>query len=192
MDKNSSSRDFGGRESFHRIGILALCIVVNLFLSGCAAPFTSFTDESTTAHIVRMNGDRLAGGISSIQLNAQRFEKEGKVSYSLFIVYSGPTFLIIGPGKSLVLIIDGARHEISGGGSEKHRSVISIGLVEETAYYHDLEPELFYRIASAKKVDVEVHGSDSVVTRSFKKKNFSKFKVFCDLYMDKAINTPNP
>lgn len=192
MDNNSSSRDFGGRESFHRIGILALCIVVNLFLSGCAAPFTSFTDESTTAHIVRMNGDRLAGGISSIQLNAQRFEKEGKVSYSLFIVYSGPTFLIIGPGKSLVLIIDGARHEISGGGSEQHRNVISIGLVEETAYYHDLEPELFYRIASAKKVDVEVHGSDSVVTRSFKKKNFSKFKVFCDLYMDKAINTPNP
>jgi hypothetical protein len=192
MGNNSSSRDFGGRASFQRIGILASCIVVTLYLSGCTAPFTSFTDESTTAHVVRMNGDRLAGGISSIQLNAQRFEKEGKVSYSLFIIYSGPTFLNIGPGKSLVLIIDGQRNEIFGGGSIQHRNVLSIGLVEETAYYHDLDPELFYRIARAKKVDVEIHGSSGVVTRYFKKKNFTKFKVFCDLYMDKAIPMPNP
>jgi len=91
-------------------------------------PFTSFTDKSTTSHIVRMCGRQFGRGISSIEINVQRFGNEGNVSYSLFIMYSGPTFFIIEAGKSLVLIIDGQRIEIYRDRSEQYRNVISIGL----------------------------------------------------------------
>ena len=169
---------------------IALYILMLFFMLGCASSFTSFTDEETKNHIVRMNGNRLAGGISSIELNVQQFTKDNLTSYSLFIVYSSPVFLNIGPGKSLTLIIDGQRNEIAGSGSDKHRNIVSLGLVEEIAYYHDLEPSLIKRLAYAKEVEVEVQGSTKTLKRYFKKNNFSKFKEFCNLYMDKTAVHP--
>ena len=179
-----------GKILFHPMNTIASYILILFLMSGCASPFTSFTDEETKNHIVRMNGNRLAGGITSLELNAQQFSKNNQITYSLFIVYAGPIFLNVGPGKTLTLIIDGQRNEIDGSGSEKHRNVLSLGLVEEVAYYHDLEPSLIKRLAYAKEVEVEVQGSAKTLKRYFKKKNFSRFKEFCDLYMDKTAFRP--
>ena len=169
-----------------------LCIAIAAFyLAGCAATFSSFTDESTKAHIVRMKGNRLSGGLWRAELDAQRYEKDGLISYSLFVVYTGPLFLNIEPGKSLTLLIDGKSIAIEGSGSERHRLFISPGLVEEIAYYHNIDKELVRSIADAKHVTVEVRGTKSVLERSFKKKNFNNFKEFYRNYLEKDMVSNN-
>jgi hypothetical protein len=171
---------------------LRLCILsllITLFLTSCASHLISFRDEETNAYITRMRGNRLAGGFTSVELNAQKFEKEGNLSYSLIIVYSGPAYLNIDPGKSLVLIIDGERHEITGSGSGKHREFVSFGLVEETAYYHDIDPDLIRRISQAKKIDVELHYSTKALKRYLTTKNINRFKEFYNTYI---VNNKGP
>jgi hypothetical protein len=179
------------RISFDRLGLFVLFLMTTLFISECAPSFSTFKDDNSSAMITRMNGNRLAGGISFVELNAQRFEKEGIISYSFILRYAGPTYINIEPGKSLVLIIDGLNKEISGTGSKGHRNIVSLGLVEETAYYHDLEPDLIRQIANANHVDVEIHGSTNILKRYFSKQNLLKFKTFCELYLNnKAMHTP--
>ncbi len=169
-----------------------LCIAMAAFyLVGCAATFSSFTDESTKAHIVRMTGNRLSGGLWKAELDAQRYEKDGLISYSLFVVYSGPVFLNIEPGKSLTLLIDGKSIAIEGSGSARHRLFISPGLVEEIAYYHNIDKDLVRSIADANHVTVEVRGTKSVLERSFKKKNFNNFKAFYKNYLEKDMVSNN-
>jgi hypothetical protein len=186
-----TGRNSLGRISFNRLELLVLCLSATLFLSGCAAPFSTFKDEGTNATITRMNGNRLAGGISFVELNAQRFEKEGILSYSFIVRYAGPSFINIEPGKSLVLSIDGLSKELAGSGSKGHRNIVSLGLVEEITYYHNLEPDLIRQIAYAKQVDIEIQGSAGLLKRYFNKKNFLKFKAFCELYLNnKPIDAP--
>jgi len=130
-----------------------------------------------------MNGNRLGGGITSVELDAQRFEKGNVPSYSLIVIYSGPTFINIDPGESLILIVDGKRYEFQGNGSDQNKNIISIGVIEEKAYYHDLEPDFFRILAYAKEVEVEVHATRNIMNRHFKKNNFTNFKEFYNLYV---------
>lgn len=164
--------------------LLILCSFTSFSLSGCASKFISFKDPETNAEITRMSGNRLSGGISLVELNAQRYEKSGDISYSLFIRYAGPSYLEITPGKSLVIIIDGNRFEIIGKGSEDHRNYISIGLVEEIAYYHNMEPEFIRLLCEAYNVHVEVKGSTTSIRRYFNNDNFSKFNEFYKRYIE--------
>ncbi len=158
-----------------------------VLISGCAPAITSFTDQTTNARIVRMNGNRLAGGLTGVELNAQQFEKDGILTYSLVVKYTGPTFIHIDPGQSLILTIDGTRYELQGRGSDQNQRQISIGLVEEKAYYHDLERDLFHRLAYAGDVEVEIRGTQKTLNRSFKKINFTNFKEFYDHYVSLQI-----
>ncbi|MGD0209807.1 MAG: hypothetical protein ABSC14_02360 [Desulfomonilia bacterium] len=164
-------------------------IIILFFITGCGHHtfYYIFTDKGTDAHFVRMRGNKLSGGICLIELDAQRFEKKDQVSYSLFIVYAGPFFINIKSGKSLVLIIDDQRHEISGKGSESHRNIVSPGLVEEKAYYHDIEPDFMRKLAYAKKIEVEVIGSTDVIKRYFEEKNLSNLKEFYNHYTDTVV-----
>jgi len=172
--------------------IMKPCFLFNLFvlfstpficLSGCASSIVSFTDKTTDAQIVRMSGNRLAGGIAGVELNAQRFEKGNEHSYSLIVIYTGPAFINIKAGKTLVLSIDGIRHEFQGSGSGQNQHIISIGLIEEKAYYHDLTPDIFRMLAYAREVEVEILGSGKIVNRHFKEKNFLNFREFYDHYI---------
>jgi hypothetical protein len=169
---------------------IILSLMILFLMAGCAhTTYSIFTDKETNAHIVRMNGNRLSGGISYVALDPQRYEKQGQISYSLIIKYQGPSFMNIGSGKSLVIIFDGQRKELTGIGSEGHREIVSLGLVNEAAYYHDIEPDLIRRLAYAKKVVIEVHGSPDVLTRYFKEKNLSNMKEFYDHYVDTSMAT---
>jgi len=160
-----------------------LFIVLFMIITGCAATITSFTDKDTNAHITRMRGNRLSGGFTSVELNAQRFEKNDAPTYSLIIVYSGPTFISIDSGKTLSLFIDGNQHDLQGKGSSQNRNTISIGLVEEKAYYHEVDPGLIRSLAHAKEVEVEIHGAGKVLKRHFKAKNFFAMREFYDLFV---------
>ncbi len=166
-----------------RMAILFSCLLCVSLVSGCSATITTFFDEDTNAGFVRMKGNRLAGGITNVELNAQRFEKNDRPSYSLILIYSGPVFLNIGVGSTLVLRIDDTRFELSGSGSERYRTVVSVGLVEEKAFYHDVDPTLFKLLAHAREVTIEVHGEKTVLERHFKSRNFQGFKKFYDLYV---------
>lgn len=150
---------------------------------GCSATITAFFDEDTSAGFVRMQGNRLAGGITNVELNAQRFEKNDLPSYSLILVYSGPMFLNIGMGSTLILHIDDTPFELSGSGSQLYRTVVSIGLVEEKAFYHDIDPTLFQLLAHAREVTIEIHGEKTVLERHFNYRNFQGFQKFYDLYV---------
>lgn len=172
---------------------IILCIIITLFfITGCGhnAFYYIFTDKSTDAHFVRMRGNRLSGGICLIELDAQKIEKKDQISYSLFVIYEGPFFININPGKSLVLIVDGQHYELSGRGSESNRNILSVGLVEEKAYYHDIDPDFIRHLAHAKKIEVEILGSTSVVKRHFNEKNLSNLKEFCDHYIDYGNGLP--
>lgn len=158
-------------------------------MTGCSSSLVSFRDGASSADIVRMRGSRLAGGLCFVALNAQRFEKAKTVSYSLFVVYAGPTFLNIDNGRSLVLDIDGQRQELSGQGSERHRAIVSLGLVEEKAYYHDIDPDLIRRLAYAKKVEVMVLGSQDAVRRKFKVEHFRDFRKFYDYATERVASS---
>ncbi|MGD0210370.1 MAG: hypothetical protein ABSC14_05260 [Desulfomonilia bacterium] len=172
--------------------IILYIIMTLFFITGCEHNtfYSVFNDKDTTAHVVRMRGNRLSGGICLLELDAQKFEKKGQISYSLFVVYAGPFFINITPGKSLVLLADGQHYEISGRGSESYRNILSVGLVEEKAYYHDIDPDFIRHLAHAKKIEVEILGSTSVVKRHFEKKNLSNLKEFCDHYIDYGNGLP--
>jgi hypothetical protein len=164
---------------------LIVSLTIVFLLTGCGHTTLSiFTDRETNAHIVQMNENRLSGGISYVALDAQRYEKEGQISYTFIIKYQGLSFINIDAGKSLVIIFDGQRNELAGRGSEKYRGIVSLGLVKETAYYHDIDPDLIRKLAYAKKIVVEVHGSTDALTRYFNEKNLSNLKEFYDHYVD--------
>ncbi len=149
----------------------------------------SFFDQESRAQISRMSGNRLSGGLTSVELNGQRFDKGAGLSYSLIVVYSGPTFIGIGEGKTLVLIIDGQRLEVAGSGSEKGRTTLSVGLIEEKAYYHDIDPDLIRMLAYAREVEVEIIGTRKTLNRHFKEKNFTNFRRFYDLHVNRGTGS---
>jgi hypothetical protein len=158
-----------------------LAIVLPAALS-CAPAVKSFTDPSGTAEFHRMSANRLSGGFFTLDLNAQCCIRQGVPSYSLMAVYRGPSFLNVEPGETLVLDVDGRRTEFFGRGSRDHRVRVFIGLVEETAFYHDVDPALFGALGEAGAVKVVLRGSSAVVSRHFGPKNFKAFKEFSLVY----------
>lgn len=166
------------RQIAHMGNILVCLLLVCLTLSGCGARIVSFTDKYTRAKIMRMNGNRLAGGITSVELNVQRFEKGDNSSISLIVVYTGPFFLNLEAGNTLTIIMNGARINLFGAGSMGYREHVSLGLVQETAYYHDVDPELLKRIAFAEEVYVEIQTNSKVIRRHFNNNNFNNFRKF--------------
>lgn len=164
---------------------IILSLTILFLIAGCGhTSYFIFTDEETNAHFVRMHGNRLTGGLEFVALNTQRFEKRGHISYSLFIEYQGLSYINIDSGESLVIIIDGQRNGFEGKGSESHRYMVLPTLVHEVAYYHDVEPDFIRKLAHAKKIEIEVHGSTYVLNRHFEEKNISRMKYFYDHYVD--------
>lgn len=154
--------------------------LILICFAGCSPSIISFNDKDIKANFVRTRGSRLEGGFSFVSINAQRFEKKDNVSYSLFVVYAGPYFINIEEGKTLVLVIDGQRFELKGKGSKKHRGYVSIGLVEEKAFYHDVVPDIIRRLSSALHVDIEIIGSKDKLKRHLGEKDMNNFRMFYD------------
>lgn len=161
-------------------------LIIIFLMIGCSSQIISFKDNNTGAEILRTRASRLVGGISFVTLNAQRFEKGDDISYTLFVVYAGPSFLNIESGRSLVVSIDGQRHEFTGKGSSDHRTVVSLGLVEEKAYYHDIDPNIIRKLAYAKKVEIVVKGSSDSVKRHLNGSHIATFREFYDYSVERV------
>jgi len=146
-------------------------------------------DQGSRAQISRMSGNRLAGGLTSVELNGQRFDKGEGLTYSLIVVYAGPSFIGIGEGKTLVLVIDGLRLEVAGSGSGKNQATLSVGVIEEKAYYHDIDPDLIRMLAYATEVEVEIIGTRKTLNRHFKEKNFTNFREFYELHVKRGAGS---
>jgi len=173
-----------------RLKVLAPLLIPFILLQGCASHFTTFRDPDTNAAITRMVGNRLAGGIPSLELNAQRYEKSGQISYSLIVRYSGMALLEIPAGETLFIIIKENRTALAGKGSEGRRNTLSVGLFEEVAYYHEVDPGIIQMMAEANDVQVEVKGSTSTSKRYFSKNNMLRFQEFYTRYVHGQ--TPHP
>jgi hypothetical protein len=172
------------------MGKILSSLTILLLVTGCGhTTYSFFNDKKSNTHIVRMNGNRLAGGIRYVALDAQRYEEGGQISYSLIIRYQGPLFINIDSEKPLVIIIDGQRNELTGRGSKGHQHHVSLGVINESAYYHGIKPGFIKKLAYAKKIVVEIHGSTDILTRYFKEKNLSNLKEFYHHYVDTALST---
>jgi hypothetical protein len=177
------------KEDYFGMSKIILSLTILFLITGCGHNYyVIFTDEETNAHFVRMHGTRLTGGFDFVALNTQRFEKRGHISYSFFIEYQGFSYINIDSGGSLAIIIDGQRNEFEGKGSKSHRDRILPTLVHETAYYHDVEPDFIRKLAYAKYIEIEVHGSTYVLNRHFEEKNRSGIKYFYDHYVDTEVS----
>jgi len=165
---------------------LSITTLIFLLVTGCSSSIVVFRDEDTKARFVRMTGSRLDGGLSFVALNAQRFEKAEDVSYSLYVFYAGPIFINIDQGKTLILDIDGEVFELVGNGSERYRTFVVPGLVEEKAYYHDVNLDLIKKLAYAEKVEVMLHGSSKLLKRHLAKRHIEQFREFYE-YTTKRV-----
>ena len=86
-------------------------------------------------------------------------------------------FLEIPPGQTLTLTIDNEPVKLSGIGSADSRKKTNDSTVTERAIY-TVNASLFFRLAHAKKVHVEVRGNKGTVDRWFTAVNFGRINEF--------------
>ena len=171
-----------------------VAVVVCVLWSGCTAlrsqaeivPMRDeFSSEGWTGYALIKNAletedgatvDFVRDGIEQFYLGASVFQLEDESRYSINVLYSGPDWIFVDPGETLILLIDGERVALSGEGSSEHRRV-NRGSVSESPRY-DVEAGLLVRLAAADEVKVRLRGSEGSVTRQFGKANFKIFQEF--------------
>ncbi len=165
-------------------------IMIFSIISSCGHLSTIKTihDDFEGYTIHRMTENVLAGGLpiygATIRLNAQQFEtKDGEITYSVIVRYTGDSWLFIQDGESLMMLIDGESLNLSGDGSLSHRNTILGAGVEEMAWY-PISADDFRKIAYAKEVKLKIKGSQYFAERKFRQANFNNFKKFITKYMN--------
>ena len=185
-----------------KIGGILGTIVAAAGLWGCATlgldrttPYSvaTISDEVSGATVTEMLSNRLGSRddltkallirpSDTVELNVERLEsKNGKVAYSFIVIYEGSTRLSDSEGRSLFFLVDEERMEFSAAGSPS-QIYFKGGRISETDYYHDIDPTILKRIASAKEVNVKIPG-DRVHDRHFTEANFENFKRFLAEYI---------
>lgn len=161
-----------------RIGFItkAMLVTCSVLAAACSHHVITITPPGSEARIIRMVGNRIPGGIDTVEFNAQRFAKGAESSYSLIVVYRGSKPPGIGPGKTLRITLDDTSYEFTGNGSQ--RSTIIPGVVEETAFYHDIDPSILIRLAGTKTAAIEISGRARTITRRLTAKNLKAFNDF--------------
>jgi hypothetical protein len=176
------------RKSSTRIITLAAVLVS----SGCASfgngyqvrTSRSASDGST---LVSMEGNSLGRAPSDpgygLSLTAARYASEdGSCYYALTAGYEGPQWILIGPGESLVLVVDGKRTALRGDGSARFRGAVREGLVRERAQY-EVDADLLKSLARAKAVRIRVSGERRSVESGLSARNLDNFKRFAADYV---------
>lgn len=120
-------------------------------------------------------------------LDAQRYiSKEGDISYSLIVDYSGPNWLFIKSGESLILLIDNEPIKLSGTGSSIYRDVTNVVgdiRINERSIY-PISPDLLKKIAYASDVQVKLIGEKLYHKAQFDSSNFDRFKEFVEKFVE--------
>lgn len=112
-------------------------------------------------------------------LNAYRdYSDRYHYRYYLEVIYGAREdagYLEIGPGRSLTIMADNQEMNFTGLGSLSKDQ--SKGAVFETARYEATADDI-HRIASARKVTVQVRGRHGIINREFAPENSEKFRKF--------------
>lgn len=163
--------------------ILALLL---LLMSGCSAPrylIDTKVDHFDGYTLNRMYGNWIdASGDGDLRFNVQKYTAKDNIVYFSIIIHMSlmKDWFFIEQGESLILLIDGIRVGFSGEGSISHRTtghLLNNVFVEEMAFY-DVSLDQLRAIASAKKVEVKVRGSNISRQGSFTADNFLNLRRF--------------
>ncbi|MBN2505911.1 MAG: hypothetical protein JXQ71_04380 [Verrucomicrobia bacterium] len=176
-----------------------LTLVKNLFVSvaaacllaGCARTLPdvgTYTDASGLSTSLLEN-NRLPSPVEPpreiVYLNASRiFKTATEAVYYLEVEYMARKetgLLDIPYGQTLTLVLDGRARKFSGAGSINLRQGGSEQIVRERALYQVTREDL-QRIASARKVEVQIKGNNGLVVREFDQENHKRFRLFVITY----------
>ena len=135
-------------------------------------------DDFDNYVINRMQSNKVAAkGIRKLELNAQKYQKDKYINYSLMVRLVNRKWFFIRKGESLVFLVDGERIGLTSNGSSKNRKVISGGTIVEKAWY-TLTPEQLKKIAFATSVRGKLTGRNSFTTLSLSEANLKSFRNF--------------
>jgi hypothetical protein len=168
------------------VSVAAACL-----LAGCARslpPVGTYTDLSGLRTDL-LEGNRLPSSVNPpreiVWLNASRIYKTPSDSvYYLEVEYMAKKetgLLDIPYGETLTLVLDGRPLKFTGAGSVNLRQSTSEEIVRERALYQVSREDL-QKIASAKKVEVQVKGTKGLVLREFDEDNYKRFRLFVITY----------
>jgi hypothetical protein len=168
------------------VSVAAACL-----MAGCARtlpPVGTYTDLSGLRTDL-LEGNRLPSPVNPpreiVWLNASRIYKTPSDSvYYLEVEYMAKVeagLLDIPYGETLTLVLDGKPMKFTGAGSMNLRKESSEGIVRERALYQ-VNREDLQKIASAKKVEVQIKGTKGLVVREFDEENHKRFRLFVITY----------
>jgi len=152
-----------------------------LFLFGCVSYQVKVIKDDFDGHtIYEMEGNALENmtlSYNQLQLNLQKFVKDGNEEFSLIAMYFSPDWIFIEEGESLKLIVDGEKITLSSKkGSQGHREVFS-GTIREMAWY-DIDIETIRKLAFGKEGKVKIIGDKYFDEYIIGKNNFVIFNKF--------------
>lgn len=162
-------------------------LLIALLLAACAPGYSVRTsvDAANAFTSVRLQENVLGGGCPGcaiIELNIHKVTHDDRplMYYDLVVQYRAKEWLLIEPGESLTLLVDGQPLVFtSDNGSTLYRTVAYGGEVLETAYYSVDLPQL-RRIANATEVQVRLDGSETHADRTFQPANLGNFRRFLE------------
>lgn len=170
----------------------SLVLAVAALLCACAPRYGVTTARDPFAGTVtrRMHGNMLSSTRSErdwMALDAEAVRGRDSTAWSLLVDYRAVDELLeIRPGPSLLLLVDGERIDLAGGGSARERGDGAWGLRERARY--PAPGALMERIARAKDVRVRVLGRTYYAERAFGPRNLARFRAF--VLPDEAPSTP--
>lgn len=158
-----------------------MLVALSLSLMSCASTtgyVKTIKDDFDNYVINRMQGNKVnAKGIRILELNAQKYQKDKLINYSLMVRLVDGGWFFIKRGESLVFLVDGERIGLTGRGSSKHREVLSGGTIVEKAWY-TITPDQLKKIAFANNVRGKLTGSKYFTELSLSEDNLKNFRSF--------------
>ncbi|MCB1326286.1 MAG: hypothetical protein H7A21_06500 [Spirochaetales bacterium] len=172
-----------------------------MMLFSCFSLLTRYeleTYEGDQAHVLRMRNNFLGGSFRvpgslttySAQLNLQVSRLEsGEQLLSFYFRRIDFEYATISPGPSLRLELDGKTFTMTGNGSKNLQSAYGVSdpdreeqaglaLVQETAYWHDVSPELQAALMGAHSGRVRIESAVGTLTFFLTDENLEHFRRF--------------
>ena len=173
---------------------LILLLAVAGLLAGCSTSSNSgsvsYMDEYRgerfdTTTDTQLESSSMPG--TQVWLNASRVsQKYGVTLFYLDVhVESSLAWLAIGPGQTLILVVDNAEIRFDGiGSADLRKTDQKSGKFLESAVYLSNASDI-RKIADAKEVKVKVIGKNGVLQSAFGPSNFAVYKKFVADFLDK-------
>ena len=165
---------------------LLVLLAILAVVAGCAVkpPPTATVYDPVTGARTDISENLLPSPETPREVVWLNFFRDGRssrrMSYYLEAKYMAPSdagYLEIPPGQTLTIMADGQPMKFDGNGSLNRRRTYRKDFVTETALYDTTKADL-QKLASAKKIKVQIKGNNGLVERDFGPENFENLKAF--------------